>query len=249
MAATKSYRDALAEMSDEARSKFLKNPNRWKIEVGGFLQPPGTDVRISSPFGEVRTVVVMNDDGTPAFDRPDYREAPATNLVVYGIEDDGTVKIAALSQYRPHADDPFNQGVDGHKAVLIGQVPQGFLDKMGGGKLETPEEGGLREAGEEAGAQGFISVERPKIPWQNNNPSHERGWIDVLFIKVDLKRIEALRHDKKEPIYAANYVTVKELFRLIREGRGEDGALFRACNSNSTWMIFFATYPEFLKQL
>lgn len=244
MSAIRSYEDALRGQPKSVTKAFLDNPDRWKIIIDGNEMPQGTDVEISSPYGSFKTAVVMNEDGTPGFDRPIVYEAPGTSLVAWGRAKDGTVRIAVILQQRPHADDPKNQWKDNHVPVVFGQTPMGYLDKLTGGKLETPEAGAVREAGEEAGATAVLRTERPKCPWQNANPTFVGSWMDLVFVEVDLSKVEELKFDKKEPIYSAEYVTVPELLRRIREGKDEKGAYYRMGISNSIWLIFFATHPE-----
>ncbi|MEK7612694.1 MAG: NUDIX domain-containing protein [Patescibacteria group bacterium] len=244
MAATVSYTAALAGQPVEVAEKFLSDPNRWKVTVAGKVQPIGTDVVIEGRFGSIKTAVVMNADGTPSFDKPIVYEAPATNIVAWGIGKDGKARIGVIRQPRPHADDPLNQWKDGHAPVVIGQLPMGYLDKLAGGKFETPEAGAVREVGEETGATAVLNVERPKCPWHNPNPTFVGSWTDLLFVKVDLDKVEALKADHSEPIYSAEYIPVPELLRRIREGRDAESAYYRMATANSLWFVFFATHPE-----
>lgn len=244
MAATKSYKEALSSLSEEARAKFLENSNRWQVFVEGRPIPIGTDVEIKSRFGSIKSAVVMNADGTPGFDKPIIYEAPATNAVAWGIGKDGMVRIGIVRQPRPHADNPENQWQDGHEPIVIGQLPMGYLDKLAGGKFEIPEAGAAREVGEETGATAVVAIERPKCPWHNPNPTFVSSWTDLLFVQVDLEKVEALKADRNEPIYSAEYVPVPELLRRIREGKDEEGAYYRMGTANSLWLIFFATHPE-----
>ena len=215
----------------------------WILTVNGVEMSPDTEWEANSRFGSIKTAVVMKDDGTPSFDKPIVYEAPATNVVAWGRDKSGKVRVAVIRQPRPHADDPKQQGKDGHSAVVMGQLPMGYLDKVLG-KFETPEEGGSREVGEETGAKVVLKVDRPRCPWHNPNPTFVGSWTDLVFVEVDLERIEALKADHSEPIYSAEYVSVPELLRRIREGEDEAGALYRMCTANSLWLIFFATYPE-----
>lgn len=249
MTATKSYAEALMGQTPEVAKAFLENPNRWKLAVNGKEMPVGTDFEMKSRFGTVKSAVVMNADNTPAFDKPIVYEADAVIVVAFGIAKDDTPRIAVIRQHRPHADDPLNKWQDGHKAVLIGQPAMGYLDKVTGDKLEVPEAGAVRETGEETGASAVLSVERPKCPWQNPNPTHCGYWTDLVFVKVDLEKVEALKADHTEPIYSAEYISVPELFRRIRKGQDEAGAYYRMAIANSVWMLFFATHPEFLKEV
>ncbi len=214
----------------------------WVLLTDGVPHSKHTEWEARSPFGSVMTAVVLDKDGKPVFDRPIYREAPNVNIVAFGREKDGTVRVAVIRQPRPHADDPEQPGVDGHAPVVFGQVPMGFLEKLIG---ETPEDAARRETGEETGATTVKAVSQPNYPHHNPNPTFVATWSDLYFVEVDLERIEALRSTRNEPIYSAEYITVPELLRRVREGKDEQGGVYRMCTSNSIWLIFFATYPEF----
>lgn len=216
----------------------------WVLKVNGEEMPPDTEWEINSRFGDIKTAVVMKPDGTPGFDKPVVYEAPATNVVAWGRGKDG-VRVGVIRQPRPHADDPRNQWQNDHAPIVIGQLPMGYLDTLAGGKFETPEEGAVREVGEETGATAVISIERPNCPWHNPNPTFVASWTDLLFVEVDLDKVEALKADHNEPIYSAEYISVPELLRRIRQGQDEKGAYYRMATANSLWFIFFACYPEF----
>jgi ADP-ribose pyrophosphatase YjhB (NUDIX family) len=222
------------------------NPN-WTLFVQG-VEVKG-EWRVVSPFGSVETAVVVSQNGEPSFDRPTYRETPHVNCVVWGRDVDGVAKFAVLRQPRPHADDPERPG-DEHPPVVFGQVPMGFLDRVIGRdqllRYENVEQGASRESAEEAGVRLVVNIERPNYPLQNPNPTFVATWADIVFVEVDLKTIGEMKADSTEPILSAEYVTATELFRRIAMGKDEEGAVYRGCTSNSVWMIFFATHPEFL---
>lgn len=213
----------------------------WKLIVDG-KEVKFRDWEIRSPFGSVETAVVVDQNGAPVFDRPIYREAPNVNLVVWGKTKEGEVKLAIIRQPRPHADNPEMADVKfGHSSVIFGQIPMGFLEKILGERVEDAAE---REANEEAGACTVVSITRPKYPWHNPNPTFVGTWSDLLFVEVDLERVEAIKSTRNEPIYSAEYVTPKELIRRVREGMDEVGAVYRMCTANSILFIFFCTYPH-----
>lgn len=218
---------------------------RWKLTVNGMSI--AGEWHITSPFGSVDTAVVLHDDGKPNFDRPVYREAPHVNCVVWGREKDGVAKFAVLRQPRPHSDDPEEPG-NKHRPVMFGQTPMGFIDKIIGKdlipKLEDVEHAAAREASEEAGVRVVLNVERPSYPWHNPNPTFVATWADLVFVEVDLDKIDELKPDRNEPIFSAEYVTSAELRRRIALGKDEAGAVYRGCTSNSVWMIFFCVHPE-----
>ncbi len=222
----------------ETSSTFIPG---WRLEVNGEVMPPRTIWRVSSPFGEVEPVVVCHTDGTPNFDRPSYAEAPHVNVVPWGVDNAGVVKIGVIRQPRPHADDPVPGNGNGNE-VVVGQTPMGFLERFTGESLEVA---AVRETGEETGARTVLNIVQPNYPFHNPNPTFVRTWADLYFVQVDLDRIEVLRPDRHEPIYSAEYITATDLLKRIRDGTDEEGAVYRGCTSLSIWMIFFATFPEF----
>ena len=141
----------------EGNNEWLNEHNNWGLIIDGVPVSKDTVWEVTSPFGSVRNVIVPDDKGEPVFTRPEYREAPHVNCVVWGREKDGTAKFAVLRQPRPHADDPETPG-NNHKPVVFGQVVMGFLDRIIGKDLiaryESAERGAVREAGD---------VGRPRI--------------------------------------------------------------------------------------
>jgi len=211
----------------------------WQLTVDG--KPVQGDWQALSPFGSVGTAVVLDGKGVPVFDRPIYREAQNVNLVVWGKDVNGEIKIAIIRQPRPHSDDPMQPGVDGHAPVIFGQIPMGFAEKILG---EVPEDTARREASEETGAGVVRGVTRPKYPWHNPNPTFVATWSDLLFVEVDLARVEQLRPTRDEPIFSAEFISAKELIARIANGQDDQGAVYRMCTANSILLIFFATFPE-----
>lgn len=213
----------------------------WILNVDGKELPRNTEWSVHSPFGSVHTAVVLDAAGKPVFDRPTYREAPNVNLVVWGRTHAGEVRIAVIRQPRPHADDPARPG-EQNSQIVFGQTPMGFAEKLLG---ESIEETAARETEEETGARVVVAIERPACPWHNPNPTFVATWSDLLFVEVDLLRIEELRSTRNEPIFSAEFVSPAELIRRVREGKDDHGAMYRMCTSNSAWFIFFCAHPEF----
>lgn len=217
----------------------------WRLIVNGEEMPPETEWEVVSRFGSMHTAVVADAEGRPVFDRPAVREADNVNIIAWGRrkrlfrKDD--VRIAVIRQPRPHADNPELPLANGHMPVVFGQIPMGFMEKVLG---ESGEDAARRETGEETGASAVVRVTRPAYPWHNPNPTFVATWSNLYFVEVDLDRIEALKPDRSEPIYSAEYIPVRELLHRIRDGQDERGAVYRMCTSNSLWLIFFATYPE-----
>ena len=217
----------------------------WKLNVSS----DGNHWECASPhFGKVEYAVVTDKDGNPVFDRPRYHEAPNVNCVVWGKGIDGKARFAVIRQPRPHAYDPENPGNDNHPDVVFGQIVMGFLEKIIGKdllpKYESIASGAAREAAEEAGVSVVLNLERPAYPWQNPNPTFVATWSDLVFVEVDLGRIEALKADRNEPIFSAEYITAEELRQRVAAGKDEAGAVYRMCTANSAWFIFFCIHPE-----
>lgn len=191
----------------------------------------------------------MHEDGTPNFDRPYYEEAPAVNVIAFGIRWKRNwlyrwrreVRIAIIHQPRPHADDPLHLDVDGHPPVVFGQIPMGFTEKILGGKFESSEAAASREVREETGATAVMRTITLRCPWHNPNPTFVKSWTDVLFVEVNLDKVESLKASRNEPIYSAEYVLREELDRRIYEGIHE-GAYYRAGTSLSALSMFDAWF-------
>ena len=248
----------IISMSEARKRKsdfFINRPAdlNWLLRVtppDGKTQefPPGTEWEATSRFGKVEDVVVINADGSPGFNRPRYHEAPNTNSVAWGFDKKtGKVKIAILTEERPHALHPIDPRLS--ESLVFGQVPMGFKNKIIGKDLleefETAEDGAIRELGEETGLRTILTKFRPAFPFHNPNPTFVATWSDLVFIQVDLDKIEEKKLDKNEMIYKAEYLTVPELLERIAQGQDENGAIYRACTSLSILMIFFATFPHF----
>lgn len=233
---------------------FFGNKNRWRLLIGTppkQYQVEDLDWECISPFGSVRNVVVVDDEGKPVFDRPEYREAPNVNVVVWGRDTDDTVRLAVVTQPRPHADDPFLEPGNPCDPVTFGQIVMGFNKRKVLGddvvdQYESVEDTAARETAEESGAKVIRNVEVPHVPWHNPNPTFCATWSDLLFVEVDLEALEEIRSTRSEPIYRAEFVTISELMRRIAAGSGPNGELYRMCTANSAWLVFFATHPELL---
>lgn len=238
MSATTRY----SEIALGLKARFLdkqSSANRWRLSINGAPIPIGTDWKAESPFGSIETAVVLKPDGSPAFDRPVSREAPNVNIIAWGRDNRGEVKIGIIRQPRPHADDPVSRQKAGHAPVLFGQIPMGFIDRG-----EGLERAAARETEEETGASAVLRVRRPKQPFHNPNPTHIASWSDLLFVEVDLDKIAAIRANSDEVILSVDYISIKELLSRVANGLDEAGAYYRMCTANSALFIFFCTYPE-----
>jgi 8-oxo-dGTP pyrophosphatase MutT (NUDIX family) len=248
MSALLRYADVLGHAGFSA---FKEGKARWMLKTADGTVSICEDWECVSPFGSVRSAVVVNADGSPSFDRPVYYEAPNVNIVAWGRDKSGVTKIAIIRQPRPHADDPRQPGVDGHAPVVFGQIPMGFKERVFGKDMteryEASVDAARRETTEETGASVILSILVPDVPWHNPNPTFVATWSDLLFVEVDLAMVEELKKDRNEPIFSAEFIPVRTLLLRISNGVDGEGALYRSATSNSAWMIFFATYPELFK--
>lgn len=127
-------------------SKFSTGDGRWHhTGPDGTVTPCGDFRSESSHFGSVEYAIVVDNTGAPVFDRPLYREAPNVNIVAYGRDTEGTIRIAIIRQPRPHADDPSVQKGQKHDPVVFGQIPMGFLEKLIGKDLIPRQEKATQE--------------------------------------------------------------------------------------------------------
>jgi hypothetical protein len=231
--------------SNKRLSDFPDYKPGWELKVNG--QHVDGEWEVVSRFGSVTNTVVVGRDGQPNFDRPEYREAPNVNCVVWGRGEDGKARFAVICQPRPHADDPLSPD-NAHGPVVFGQIVMGFLDKLiGKEQLEAYESisaGAVREASEESGATVIRNIEYPQYPYHNPNPTFVATWSNLVFVEVNLAAVEAIKLDHKEPIFSAEYVTASELRRRIAAGQDEMGAVYRMCTANSAWFIFFCVHPD-----
>jgi ADP-ribose pyrophosphatase YjhB (NUDIX family) len=228
-------------MSATVRLSDTEHAAGWILRVNGVDMPRDTEWSVQSKFGSVQTAVVLDKDGKPVFDRPSYHEAPNVNLVVWGRNRAGEVKIAVIRQPRPHADNPQQSPELKNESIVFGQTPMGFAEKVLG---ESPEDAARRETNEETGAKIVLSIERPKCPWHNPNPTFVATWSDLLFVQVDLEKIEELKSTRNEPIFSAEFISPAELIHRVCEGEDDHGAMYRMCTTNSVWFIFFCVHPE-----
>ncbi|MFA6391894.1 MAG: hypothetical protein WCW66_04050 [Patescibacteria group bacterium] len=236
----------------KAADFFVGNKNRWRLYIGN---PPvlieDLDWECISPFGSVRNVVVVDENGLPIFDRPEYREAPNVNVVVWGRDPDGTVKLAVITQPRPHADHPWLKPGTPCDPVVFCQIVMGFTRKLFGEDIfeqyESAKDAAKRETAEESGAKVIRNIEAPSAPWHNPNPTFVATWSNLLFIEVDLEALEAIKSTRNEPIYNAEFVDVPTLRKRVADGVGSNGEFYRMCTANSAWFIFECCHPELFK--
>ncbi len=225
-----------------------KDPN-WKLRVelpGGIQEYIGVNWEVVSRFGRVSSVVVVDDAGNPQFDRPRYEEAPNVNVIAWGTDETGAIKIGFISQPRPHADNRLDP--KDTEDVVFQSAPVGFIDKIIGKDqmeaFEHPGAAAAREVAEETGATVVKSIAYPQIPFHYPNPTFVGTTSDIVFVEVDLKKIEELKKDHTEPIFTAEYRPIQQVLQDLQNGQSELG-LMRMATTNSALLIFLSTIPEF----
>jgi hypothetical protein len=224
---------------------FAERPSdvNWTLRVrhldGHVVEMPhGTDWEVTSRFGAVRSAVITHPDGSPAFDRPRYDEAPNVNIVAYGKDHHGKIHVAMISQARPHADNVFEP--DSTEDMRFAQIPMGFLDKVvGKDQLESVASGATRETAEETGAVAVKSIAYPEYPQHYPNPTMIGTTSNLAFVEVDLNKIGELKVDRDEGIFQADYIPLDQLLRDIKAGRNEHGYT-RMATTNSALLIFLS---------
>lgn len=259
---------SVPDVSRPGRSKHLISPSEarqrnpdffanrrkdenWTLRVrhsdGRIEEFVGVDWEATSRFGGVRSAVVTKPDGTPDFDRPRYDEAPSVYVVAWGRDSKTReIKVAMISQARPHADNVFDQ--QSSESMVFEQIPMGFLDRVIGKdqieRLESRSEGAKRETGEETGATAIKDIAYPEFPEHYPNPTFVGTSSTVVFVEVDLEKINAFKIDRKEQIFNAEYIPLNELMRDIRDGKTERGYA-RMCTSNSAILIFLSGLKQY----
>jgi len=234
-------------------SFFEKRPKdeNWTLRVkhsdGRIEEIVGADWEAVSRFGAVRSAVVTNPDGTPNFDRPRYDEAPSVNTVAWGKDSKtGEIRVAMISQARPHADNAFDK--QSSESMVFEQIPMGFLDRVIGKDqlegFESTSEGAKRETREETGAIVIKDISHPEYPEHYPSPTFVGTSPNVVFLEVDLEKIDKLKIDRKEQIFNAEYIPLSQLIRDIKDGKTERGYA-RMCISNSAILIFLSNLKQY----
>ncbi len=241
----------LPSEAKEANPDFFEGrPQNWILRIkradGTIEELAGVDWEAISPFGAVRSAVVTDETGKPVFDRPRYEEAPNVNIVAWGRDKNTRqVRVALISQPRPHADDPTNQ--QNTEQLVFAQIPMGFKERiLGKDQLEAFEssrEAASRETSEETGATAIKDIFQPEFPYHNPNPTFVGTWSELVFIEVDLEKIEQLKPNRNEPIFKAEYVPLKQVWKEIRAGRTDRG-ITRMCTSNSALLVYLSYLGE-----
>ena len=218
-------------------SFFVKRgENAWVVDEDGF--------GLHSRFGAARIRVQLKPDGTPDFDRVAYTEAPAINAVAWGVEEDGTIKVAVVNQARPFADNVDGTPADPPK--VFGQAAiLGFLNKIIGEGFESALEAGRRETGEESGASVVLSVK--PMGHQISQPTLATSWGTLLDIQVDLSQLNQ-DVDRSELIYKAEYLPLWEIRQRVADEEVE-AVNYRPCVPNAALFVWLCTHPEAIPQL
>lgn len=235
--------EALARVPDFLRRR---GKNSWRFDRRNRIW--------RSRFGFAQQRVQKNRQGDPDFDRVIIGEAPAMNAVAHGKDENGIVHMAVIVQDRPFVDDPVTlEPAD--PPITFGHIIMGFLEKVVGKKIaqafESAQEGAVREAIQEAGVTGILNV-RP-MGWLNATPTFCATWVSLFEIEVDLKTVTS-QIDSAELIHRADYITIKEFLRRLRENDGwVDGVCYRAGSPNGVVLIWLAylldRHPEVAAQL
>lgn len=196
----------------------------WKLDVSRN----GADWTCKSPkFGRVEYAVVSDKSGKPLFDRPRYFEAPHVITVVWGTTKDGDERIGLVLEARPHA----GVDADGNDLKFWG-VPRGFRNNG-----EDPLTAAKREAGEESSAN--VVLDAYDAGELNPNPTFVGSFGPVVFLRVDLDRLDAIRPDRNEKIYKVKFFAIHEIIKMIVAGEHEGGQLSDGV-SLATLMKFIA---------
>lgn len=212
-----------------------RGENSWQVDP--------EQRRIFSRFGFAEVRVQTKPDGSPDFDRVVYGEAPNINAVVYGKDVRGNCQVAVVNQGRPFADMP--DGTPADPPLIFGQpCVMGFLDKILGGSLanayESADQGAIREAIEEAGSRGILSVS--SIGSHNPNPTFCATWSNLFEIEVNLTTISKLV-GSSELIHSAEYLPIKEIKRRIAVG-SFGGVNYRSATANSAFFTWLCHHPD-----
>jgi hypothetical protein len=235
--------------------EFFQNRPEWANwtlrvrHLNGRIEemPPGTDWEAVSRFGSFRSAVITDNEGKPAFDKPRADEAPNVNIVAYGRDKKtGELKIAMISQARPHADNTLEP--DNKEDMVFEQIPMGYLDKVIGKdqieRFESVHEGAQRETTEETGATAIKDISHPEFPEHYPNPTFVGTSSNLVFVEVDLDQIDKMKMDRNEPIFKADYISLQELIQDLKDGKTERGYA-RMATSNSAILVFLSGLSSF----
>lgn len=200
-------------------------------------------------FGFAEQRVQLKPDGLPAFDRvivSEQREDAVgdntINAVVWGYDADGNVRIAVTIQARPFVDNP--DGTPANRSYIFAQpCVMGFTPEGIGAA------GAFREAQEEAGAGDAFIGEPEDLGYIDPNASLCVSWTKCWALQVDLTKVTG-QTDRKEGIYKAPYILLRDVTERIAAGSYEDPELGRVEYSsampNSVLQRWLYRHPEML---
>ncbi|NBD73785.1 NUDIX domain-containing protein [Patescibacteria group bacterium] len=164
-------------------------------------------------FGCIEHAVVCKPDGEAIFDRALVFEGPHVITVAWGFDpSSGEPMLALVKEARDTVALP-----DGKTSVAFWGPPRGFR-----GHSETPQEAARREAGEEAGAN--VVLETQYLGDFYVNETCVASASPTVLLQLDLDRVGAIRADRGEKIYKAEFFPAYEIERMIAAGEHE-GAL------------------------
>ena len=219
---------------------FPEMEKRFVISEGGY--------KLTSPRVGVEVVAVIGRTGRP-YDALQYVDQPNVNVLVWGTDYDGKIRIGIHRQARSQPDNPENP--ESFEPVFFTGLAGGYFDKN-----ESVIEAATREANEELGLVGagisIITVELPSHPYHNMDSALYKTWTQIAFVEVDLTKLpENLKGnlDEDEIIDRIEFVSLKDIFLMIRDGKDRYGAFLRSADTNSAILIFLAHHPQFLSQL
>ncbi len=221
----------------------------WSVDINGVTQPSGTVARIWHPtFGSVEHDVVMKPDGTPAFDRPRYHEAPFGQTVLWGRGADGKVRLGFIAQERPHADAPGNDSYGKENApVMFLTCVMGFKDSIRG-KVESDLAAARREVSEEVAKEALILSEWVHVTGHNPSPSFTSTWGAANALEVDLASLVEADVDPNEPIAGRYWLRIAEWKMAVAMGYFilKDGKKAYTCYdvSVATIQMFLSAHPD-----
>lgn len=164
------------------------------------------------------------------FDKGTWKLDMSRIITVVWGEKNGEIYIGLVLEARPHAID---SAVFPKDAKFWG-VPRGFRKPT-----ETPELAARREAGEESGATVVLESKEAGSIYPNPTFCATSG--PLIFLKVDLDRLEKIRPERGEKIYKAKFFRTNVVKAMICQRRiGVEDALMEDGVSLAALAKFFA---------
>lgn len=203
--------------------------------------PDGTKVFAgyeNPKFGQVRPVVICDDNGTPRFDQYDVIEGPANQesrraitsgaVIVPHFFEGRDTYVGMIDRTREVVIDP-RTGEQGYRAL---ELPRGFSRLA-----EVPEDTAARELGEETASVAKKVFKLGGHGYSNANSAFYRGFYWVFGAEVDPSIKSHLRPDSKELILKSEFLPYSEVRRMV-----DNGEIF--CNVTNGALMRFDTYLE-----